>query len=98
MEHKKFKIDNAVILAAGFSSRFAPLSLHTPKALLKVKGEILIERQIRQLQEAGIRDIYVVTGYLGQQFDRKQGISGAEQPFIRLGRQGCSGQHLHLQF
>lgn len=69
MEHKKFKIDNAVILAAGFSSRFAPLSLHTPKALLKVKGEILIERQIRQLQEAGIRDIYVVTGYLGQQFD-----------------------------
>lgn len=78
MKNKEFKIDNAVILAAGFSSRFAPLSLHTPKALLRVKGEILIERQIRQLQEAGIHDIYVVTGYLGEQFDylkEKAGVS-----------------------
>ena len=109
MEHKKFKIDNAVILAAGFSSRFAPLSLHTPKALLKVKGEILIERQIRQLQEAGIRDIYVVTGYLGQQFDylrERAGVSLIENKEYQVrnnhssvwGRQGCSGQHLHLQF
>lgn len=58
-----FKIDNAVILAAGTSSRFVPLSYEKPKALIEVKGEILIERQIRQLREAGISDIYVVTGY-----------------------------------
>ncbi len=67
MRNKTFTVDNAVILAAGFSSRFAPLSLRTPKALLKVRGEILIERQIRQLQEKGIRDIFVVAGYLGEQ-------------------------------
>jgi CTP:phosphocholine cytidylyltransferase-like protein len=47
-------------MAAGTSSRFAPLSYEKPKGLLKVKGEILIERQIRQLQEAGITDITIV--------------------------------------
>ena len=52
-----YKADNAIIMAAGMSSRFAPLSYEIPKGLLKVKGEILIERQIRQLQEAGI-DVY----------------------------------------
>ena len=57
------KVDNAVILAAGTSSRFAPLSYEYPKALAKVKGEILIERQIEQLQNAGIQKIIVVTGY-----------------------------------
>ena len=50
----QYKVDNAIIMAAGFSSRFAPLSDTTPKALLKVKGEIMIERQIRQLIEAGV--------------------------------------------
>ena len=46
------------------SSRFAPLSYEKPKALLKVKGEVLIEREIRQLQAAGIDDITVVVGYM----------------------------------
>ena len=59
---------NAVILAAGMSSRFAPFSFERPKGLLKVKGEILIERQIRQLQEAGISDIKVVVGYMKEMF------------------------------
>lgn len=68
MTKTNYTADNAVILAAGFSSRFAPLSYETPKALLKVRGEILIERQIRQLREAGIKDIYVVTGYKDQLF------------------------------
>lgn len=66
--NKNFKIDNAIILAAGFASRFAPLSLELPKALLNVCGEILIERQIHQLQEAGIQDIIVVTGYKHEAF------------------------------
>jgi len=61
-------IDNAIIMAAGFASRFAPLSLDTPKALLTVRGEILIERQIHQLQAAGIREIIVVTGYKHKAF------------------------------
>lgn len=64
-----YKVDNAVILAAGTSSRFAPLSYERPKALLSVRGEVLIERQIRQLRESGVREIAVVVGYKKEQFD-----------------------------
>lgn len=63
-----YKVDNAVIMAAGTSSRFAPLSYEKPKALIEVRGEVLIERQIRQLREAGISDIYIVTGYKSEDF------------------------------
>ena len=72
------KTINAIIMAAGISSRFAPLSYETPKGLLMVKGEILIERQIRQLQEAGIFDITVVVGYMKEKFfylEEKFGIN-----------------------
>lgn len=61
-------VDNAVIMAAGTSSRFAPLSFEMPKALITVKGEILIERQIRQLKEAGVPEIYIVVGYKAEMF------------------------------
>ena len=64
-----YKVDNAIIMAAGTSSRFAPLSYEMPKALIEVKGDILIERQIRQLQQAGIRQIIVVVGYKKEQFE-----------------------------
>lgn len=60
---------NAIIMAAGTSSRFIPLSAEYPKGLLEVKGEILIERQIRQLREADINDITVVTGYKANSFE-----------------------------
>ncbi len=60
---------NAIIMAAGMSSRLAPLSYEKPKGLLKVKNEILIERQIKQLQEKGIVDITVITGYKAEQFE-----------------------------
>lgn len=63
------KADNAIILAAGVSSRFAPLSYERHKAMAEVRGEVLIERQIRQLKEAGIPDIYIVTGYKAEQFE-----------------------------
>ena len=63
-----YKVDNAIIMAAGMSSRFVPLSYEVHKGLLPVKGEILIERQIRQLHEAGITDITVVTGYRKEDF------------------------------
>lgn len=62
------RAENAVIMAAGTSSRFAPLSYEKPKGLITVKGEVLIERQIRQLKEAGIDDIYIVTGYKAEAF------------------------------
>lgn len=60
---------NAIIMAAGTASRFVPLSAERPKGLLEVKGEILIERQIRQLQEAGISDITIVVGYKAEMFE-----------------------------
>ena len=62
------RIDNAVILAAGMSTRFVPLNFSTPKGLLKVKGEVLIERQIKQLREKGISEIVVVVGYMKEKF------------------------------
>lgn len=65
---EQFRVKNAVIMAAGMSSRFVPLSYEKPKGLLVVRGEILIEREIRQLQEAGITDITVVVGYMKEQF------------------------------
>lgn len=60
---------NAIIMAAGMSTRFVPLSLENPKALLKVKGEIMIERQIEQLRAAGVQEIVVVVGYLKEKFE-----------------------------
>ncbi len=63
-----YKVDNAIIMAAGYASRFAPLSYEKPKALLNIKGEILIERQINQLRQAGIEEIIVVVGYKKEQF------------------------------
>jgi len=63
-----YQVDNAIIMAAGTASRFAPLSYERPKALIEVKGEVLIERQIRQLQEAGIPQIIIVVGYMKEQF------------------------------
>lgn len=56
-------------MAAGTASRFVPLSEETPKGLLEVRGEILIERQIRQLRESGIQDITVVLGYKAELFE-----------------------------
>ena len=64
-----YRVDGAVILAAGFGSRFVPLTFETPKGLLEVFGERMIERQIRQLHEAGITDITIVVGYLKEKFE-----------------------------
>lgn len=63
-----YKVENAIIMAAGLSSRFVPLSYTRPKGLTVVKGEVLIERQIRQLQEAGIKNITIVVGYKKELF------------------------------
>lgn len=60
---------NAIILAAGFGMRMVPINMDIPKALLEVRGEILIERLIRQLQTAGVEDIYVVVGFMKESFE-----------------------------
>ena len=63
-----YRVTGAVIMAAGLSSRFAPISYERPKGTLKVRGEILVERQIRQLHEAGITNITLVVGYKKEYF------------------------------
>lgn len=65
---KSLKVDNAIIMAAGESKRCLPLSEILPKGLFVVKGEVLIEREIKQLHEAGVHDIVVVVGYMAEKF------------------------------
>ena len=59
----------AIILAAGFGMRMVPINMEVSKAFLEVKGELLIERLIKQLHVAGIRDITIVIGFMKEQFD-----------------------------
>lgn len=63
-----YRVDSAVILAAGSGTRMVPLSYERPKAMLEVRGEVLIERLIGQLHEAGISEIAVVVGYRKEEF------------------------------
>ena len=63
-----YRVTNAVLMAAGYGSRLAPITDRTPKGLLRVRGEVLVERQIAQLRAADIADIYLVVGYLKKQF------------------------------
>lgn len=60
-------------MAAGASSRFAPLSYERHKALTIVKGQVLIERQIEQLKDAKVPEIIIVTGYKAEQFEYLRG-------------------------
>lgn len=60
---------NAVILAAGFGMRMVPINTQSPKALLEVNGETIIERTIKQLHEIGITEIYVVVGFMKEQLE-----------------------------
>ena len=63
-----YKVDNAIIMAAGISSRCLPFSKIIPKGLFRIKNEILIERQIKQIQSAGINQIVLVVGYMKEKF------------------------------
>lgn len=66
---ESFKPKRAIILAAGLGMRMVPINTEVPKALLKVKGETLIERLICQLHEAGVYDIKVVVGFMKEEFE-----------------------------
>ncbi len=61
------KIQNAMILAAGFGTRLRPLTYHTPKPLLPVRGRPLIEHNLRLLKEAGIKKVVINLHHLGEQ-------------------------------
>ena len=59
----------AIILAAGTASRLRPLTLHTPKCLLKVGERTLLQRSMDALISNGIREFVIVTGYLHTQIE-----------------------------
>ena len=60
---------NAIMLAAGFGMRMVPINMTTPKALLEINGERLIDRLIKQLHEIGVTDITVVVGFMKDSFE-----------------------------
>jgi len=59
----------AVILAAGSGTRLRPLTLDTPKCLLDVGGQTILDRQLERIAAAGIGRAVVVTGYLAEQVE-----------------------------
>ncbi len=63
-----YKVDNAIIMAAGRSRRCMPLSNYLPKGLFEIKGDTMVERQIKQLHDAGIKEIVLVVGYLKERY------------------------------
>lgn len=66
---KPYKVNRAIIMAAGFGSRMVPVTLTIPKPLVKVNGVRIIETIIDGLLEKGIEDIVIVRGYLKHKFN-----------------------------
>jgi len=65
-----YRVKRAVFIAAGFGSRLVPITLNTPKPLVRVKGVRIIDTLLDAVYAAGIDEIVIVRGYLGEQFDQ----------------------------
>ena len=65
-----YRCKRAIFIAAGFGSRMAPITLNTPKPLVRVHGVRIIDRLIDACLKVGISEIFVVRGYLGELFDQ----------------------------
>lgn len=65
-----YRVKRAIFIAAGFGSRMVPITLNTPKPLVRVKGVRMIDTLLEAVVKAGIEEIYIVRGYLGEQFDQ----------------------------
>ena len=65
-----YKVKRAIFLAAGFGSRMVPVTLNTPKPLVRVHGKRIIDTLLDAVLAAGIEEIVIVRGYLGEQFDQ----------------------------
>lgn len=65
-----YRVKRAIFIAAGFGSRMVPITLNTPKPLVRVKGERIIDSILNAVVAAGIEEIYLVRGYLSEQFDQ----------------------------
>lgn len=65
-----YRAKKAIFIAAGFGTRLVPVTLNTPKPLVRVNGKRIIDTLIDACLEAGISEIYIVRGYLAEQFDQ----------------------------
>ncbi len=65
-----YRAKRAVFVAAGFGTRLVPITFNTPKPLVRVHGVRIIDRLIDACLEAGIHEIIIVRGYLGELFDQ----------------------------
>lgn len=65
-----YRVKRMIIIAAGFGSRLRPITINTPKPLVRVHGQRIIDSLLDAAVAAGIQDIWLVRGYLGEQFDQ----------------------------
>lgn len=82
-----YKAERAIIMAAGIGKRMQPVTLYTPKPMVKVNGVRMIDTVIRSLQENGIYEIYVIVGHLKEQFQVLEreyaGVRLIENPYYQ---------------
>ena len=67
---EQYRVRRAVFLAAGIGSRMVPITINTPKPLIRVNGVRIIDTLLDAVRAAGIEEIFIVRGYLGEQFDQ----------------------------
>lgn len=65
-----YRAKRAIFIAAGFGSRLVPITFNTPKPLVRVHGERIIDALLDACLAAEIEEIYIVRGYLAEQFDQ----------------------------
>lgn len=65
-----YRVKRAIFFAAGFGHRLVPITLNTPRPLIRIKGKRIIDTFLDAVAAAGIEEVYIVRGYLGEQFDQ----------------------------
>ncbi len=94
----------AIIIAAGFEEQLLPLTADRPKAMLDIKGQTILERQIQALNDCGIKDVVVVRGYQKEQitlpnvryYDNERFLETGELASLFLAESEMSGRFLFL--